>query len=73
MTWPSKMNMRGHGADQLVCHKEGVAGNALMSSALPQGLLHKHEECDSGSDCEVPSVGRWQVTLDFSLGSVLFG
>ena len=50
------MNVGGHGSDQLVGHKEEMAGNDLMSSALPQDLLHQQEECDCGSDCEVTSV-----------------
>jgi hypothetical protein len=50
------MDVRGHGSEQLVGHKEEMGGNALMSSALPQDLLPQQEECDWGSDCEVTSV-----------------
>jgi len=35
------MNVKGHGSDQLVGHKGETEENALMSSALPQDLLHQ--------------------------------
>ena len=56
------MNSRGHGSDQLVGHKEEKGGNALMSSALPQDLLPKQQECDCGRDCEVTSASALDRT-----------
>ena len=50
------MNVRGHGFDQLVGHKEEMGGNALMSSVLPQDLLNQQEELACERDCEVTSV-----------------
>ena len=50
------MDVKGHGSEQLVGHKEEMGGNALMSSALPQDLLPQQDECDCASDCEVTSV-----------------
>ena len=49
------MEVRGHGSDQLLGLKK-TGGNALRSSALPQGLLPQQEEHNRGSDCEVTSV-----------------
>jgi len=50
------MDVRGHGSDQLVGHKEEMGGNALLSSAVPQDVLPQQEEWDWGSDWEVTSV-----------------
>jgi len=52
VAWHWKRNVRSSASDQLIGHKEDMAGNVMVRSVVPQDLIGQQEAqgCEGGSD-----------------------